>query len=1131
MGFAPWVNGTCSEVAVVGLWVEDVCLLGLQPDAPAGTLGTVEMWGGYILTNAASGVTTVVRYSVDFSGVATPLPVAAFSSAPTSTELSYAFDASSSSGQAPLSYSWAFGPGATATGPSPTHTFPASGNHDVTLTVTDAIGRTASVTHTVNVVGPLVVNSNADRPDSSPVGGICDTGQTVTKGGATVPECTLRAAIETANADPTAARRVTFDIDGAATPQIGLTSALPALSAPIDLDATTQPTTHQVQLRPAAGGPPDGLKVSAAGTSIHGFVLGGFTGTAIQLADAPDAVVAGNIIGLGPDGVTADPVGFGVLVRRGTGITVGGSAADANAISATGYGVYVGAVTATSPAIGITVSHNRIGTNATGTAAIGTGPDAGIFAAGTSSSLVDLTASSNVIHARAVGIEVAGPGLAGASLSQNRVGVPATDDQPLGSTGGIRVDGAPGVAVTGNRVLVSDAAEISIAGSIQLSLAPDGTIVPNSPLLPPGGGPVTGGTATVSGNTLGIQTPGGTPALNGVIVWAGADGVTVDDNRSSGHAGTEVDLKGGTGHTVTRNRLGALGLAGVTHSQSGISARETDNLRVGTAADDGNTIGGTSTAISVAGTSGHQITGLLVAGNTIGFTTDGSVADVSTRGIFVQHAKESVVGPGNVVASVGGPAVQIGSGVQGVTITGLTVGTDASAVTPRPVDVGIGVGSAGAPDADQPTGVVIGPDVRIVDAASSGITSYATDLAITGTTLGVLGDGQTLSGNHTGIRIARGATTVRATTVAGSAADGVTVAANATLDLRESTVRNNAGSGVSVDPSGKATIRTTRFITNGGEPIAGGGSPTAPVLSGAARIEVGTTTRTWLVVNAPSSTGTFEVFGNPSCAGDPEAEQVLFSTTVTKAGPQVITMLGRREVKGVRVAFTGADGKTSQFATCAPARLDLPDTDADGIPDVVEAAGPVPGAGQSAQVTVVPTDLGDWVTLSVATGSLRKVMPVDDPSPGTHPAGLNLHSGLFSFEVADIPAGSSVAVDMVLPQTDTSTSYWKYGPPALNASPRWFNWTFDAATGVGAERTHFDGPLGRFPGFTLHFTDGRFGDEDNLANGVIVDPGGPGTLTEPTASANPTAPSAQNTTTTSPATAAGATKVTPAFTG
>lgn len=49
------------------------------------------------------------------------------------------------------SYEWTFGDGATATGPSPNHTYANNGTYDVTLTVTDDNGNTASETKTITI--------------------------------------------------------------------------------------------------------------------------------------------------------------------------------------------------------------------------------------------------------------------------------------------------------------------------------------------------------------------------------------------------------------------------------------------------------------------------------------------------------------------------------------------------------------------------------------------------------------------------------------------------------------------------------------------------------------------------------------------------------------------------------------------------------------------------------------------------------------------------------------------------------------------------------------------------------------------------------------------------------------------
>ncbi|WP_454042299.1 PKD domain-containing protein [Cellulosimicrobium sp. Marseille-Q8652] len=56
-----------------------------------------------------------------------------------------------------VAWAWDFGDGATSTEASPTHTFAAPGTYPVTLTVTDATGRTAGTTLPQTVVGPPAV--------------------------------------------------------------------------------------------------------------------------------------------------------------------------------------------------------------------------------------------------------------------------------------------------------------------------------------------------------------------------------------------------------------------------------------------------------------------------------------------------------------------------------------------------------------------------------------------------------------------------------------------------------------------------------------------------------------------------------------------------------------------------------------------------------------------------------------------------------------------------------------------------------------------------------------------------------------------------------------------------------------
>ncbi len=89
-------------------------------------------------------------------------PTAAFVATP--TNLSVAFDASGSSGQAGTSimgYRWDFGDGTSGTGVSPSHSYASASSYTVTLTVTDSNAQTGTISHSVTTTAPNVAPSAA----------------------------------------------------------------------------------------------------------------------------------------------------------------------------------------------------------------------------------------------------------------------------------------------------------------------------------------------------------------------------------------------------------------------------------------------------------------------------------------------------------------------------------------------------------------------------------------------------------------------------------------------------------------------------------------------------------------------------------------------------------------------------------------------------------------------------------------------------------------------------------------------------------------------------------------------------------------------------------------------------------
>lgn len=185
----------------------------------------------------------------------------------------------------------------------------------VVLTIAALAGPAATPSHaTVS----YVVNSTSD-----PGSGICDSG-----------ECTLRSAIDAANANP-GPDSIIFEI-GSGAQQIKVVSALPAITDPVTIDATTQPGfsgTPLIELNgnnastaPADYGA-DGFLITTDSSIIRGFIITGFnrTGILISGASATGNIVEGNHIGSGSSGSTSQENGVGVGIKDAFANLIGGT--------------------------------------------------------------------------------------------------------------------------------------------------------------------------------------------------------------------------------------------------------------------------------------------------------------------------------------------------------------------------------------------------------------------------------------------------------------------------------------------------------------------------------------------------------------------------------------------------------------------------------------------------------------------------------------------------------------------------------------------------------------------------------------------------------------------------------------
>jgi len=152
------------------------------------------------------------------------------------------------------------------------------------------------------------------------------------------------------------------------------------------------------------------------------------------------------------------------------------------------------------------------------------------------------------------------------------------------------------------------------------------------------------------------------------------------------------------------------------------------------------------------------------------------------------------------------------------------------------------------------------------------------------------------------------------------------------------------------------------------------------------------------------------------------------------------------------------------------------DGNSDGIPD-----------SQQDNVTSLPNAVdASYVTLSSPEETnLAAVQAGNNPSPGDAPPGVDFPIGFFKFTVQGVIPGASTTVALLLPPGVTANTYYKFGSTPDNPTSHWYEFLFDGTTGAEILDD-------RIP---LHFVDGQQGDDDLIANGEVIDWGGPGVRT------------------------------------
>ena len=173
------------------------------------------------------------------------------------------------------------------------------------------------------------------------------------------------------------------------------------------------------------------------------------------------------------------------------------------------------------------------------------------------------------------------------------------------------------------------------------------------------------------------------------------------------------------------------------------------------------------------------------------------------------------------------------------------------------------------------------------------------------------------------------------------------------------------------------------------------------------------------------------------------------------------------------------------------------DSDGDGVPDIEEQGpdgsdedydGNDDGTYDSQQDNVASfhTYNGEhYVTIASPNGTtFVNVQAVDNPSPEDAPAKINFPYGFFEFTVSGVGTGDT-PVTLYLPGGRSINAYYKYGQTPGDPTPdppHWYEFRYDGETGAEISGSKV----------TLHFVDGKRGDDDLTKDGTIVEPGGPG---------------------------------------
>ena len=563
----------------------------------------------------------------------------------------------------------------------------------------------------------------------------------------------LRQAILDANAHP-GMDAIHFNIPGAGIQVISPASALPTITDPVQLDATTQPGyagTPLIRIDGAGlGGLDWGFQLNASNSVLRGFAITRFFASwGVAVYNASGSRVQSNYVGT--DGASALGNRAGIGLMACSGCLVEGNTVSGNTFG--GIGLESGTIESI-------VRDNRVGTDSSGTVAI---PNGGIgvglehvatqynlithnLVSGNGGSAIVLTETHhNTISGNKLGTDSLGL----TPLPNHFIALSITSNAHDNTIGG----STPGA---GNLIAFTLGSGVGIDASPNNQIAGN-TITNNS------GGGVWVQNAASSGTTIGASIPGGGNVITLNTGWGlllnGVSGTAVKGNRiGTDAAGTTAMGNSGAGVTIT-GAASANTIGGPSAADGNvISANGNDGITVETGTT-GTTISNNFIGTNAAGSAAIPNTGYGVSLSTSSGDTvsDNVIAGSSSTGIGLNGATSSTIRHNwigtNAALAPGLGNLQGGISVWGSTgtIIGGTGPTDANVVAYNH-QTGIAVyGSTGA----QIIGNLVSGNT------GNGIVAYGgtQNATIAGNRIGVNSAGTAAFGNTNSGIIVDGATT------------------------------------------------------------------------------------------------------------------------------------------------------------------------------------------------------------------------------------------------------------------------------------------------------------------------------------------------------------------------------------